>query len=122
MRIESSVQMMVVQPVTRLQPIGQTDDATAALRLALTAFHGDLADSGQAVEQDTAEAVRALNKAAEPYGITLQFSRDEETGAIIIKMVNLKNGDVLHQIPDEARLHLSAVLGKLQGQLFARNA
>ncbi|HYJ47154.1 MAG TPA: flagellar protein FlaG [Pyrinomonadaceae bacterium] len=120
MRIESSMQVMAMQAVTRPQPIGQADEASAALRLQLPAFQGDSA--GRTQERDIAEAVRALNKAAEPYDIALHFSEDEETGAIIIKMVNQETGELVHQIPDEAQLHLSAVLGKLQGQLFARDA
>src|SRR3954466_9976197 len=107
MRIESAFQTTAVQPVTRLQPIGQTDETAAALKLDLTAFQGQLPGGGKE-KDDVAEAVDAVNKAAEPYNISLQFSRDDETGAIIIKMVNQQTGDVLHQIPDEAMLHLSA--------------
>jgi uncharacterized FlaG/YvyC family protein len=120
MRIESSMQMMAMQAVTRPQAVGQADEASAALRLQFGSFQGD--PSGSAQEKDVAEAVRALNKATAPYDIALHFSEDEETGAIIIKMVNQETGELVHQIPDEAQLHLSAVLGKLQGQLFARDA
>ncbi len=68
------------------------------------------------------DAMRALNEAAEPFAISLQFNRDDETGTIVIKMIDRRTGEVVQQIPHEAMLHLSAVLGKLQGQIFDRKA
>lgn len=116
MRIES---LVPVQPVERLQATGQVD-GDAPWRLQLDAFPGQLNGSPGGQEKDLAEAVRALNRAAEPYDIALQFSSDEETGTIVVKMVKQGTGEIVRQFPDEAMLHLSAVLGKLQGQLFAR--
>jgi flagellar protein FlaG len=113
MRIES------LAPVTAVQPAGQMID-TASFHLQLRALPGQF--SGQTGERDIDEAVRALNKAAEPFDIALHFNRDEETGAIVVKIVNVGTGEIVRQMPDEAMLHLSAVLGKLQGQLFARTA
>lgn len=118
MRIENSMQVTALQPVPRPQPVSQGDGTTAPISLELPS----IPSSSQTAEKDLAEAVSTLNEEAAPYDIALQFSRDEETGAIIIKMFNPETGDVLHQIPSEARLHLSAVLGKLQGQLFTRKA
>jgi uncharacterized FlaG/YvyC family protein len=112
---------MEVQPVERVQPTGQINDSLP-FRLQFNAFHKEISGSEQEQAKDVEKAVRTLNKAAADYDIALQFSRDDETGTIVIKMVKQGTGEVIHQIPDEAMLHLSAVLGKLQGQLFARTA
>ena len=118
MRIETS---MTALPVEGLHSIGQTNGVTP-FRRQFDAFQKELSDTEQAEAKSIEQSVRALNKAAEAYDIALQFSRDDETGAIVIKMVKQETGEVVHQIPEEAKLHLSAVLGKLQGQLFARAA
>ena len=63
-----------------------------------------------------------LAHAIQPFDITLKFSKDAETGAIVIEMINQRTGETLQQIPNEAMLHVSAVLGKLQGMIFNENA
>jgi flagellar protein FlaG len=68
------------------------------------------------------QAVRSLEEAVRAFNITLNFSRDDETGAIVIKLIDQHSGEIVQQIPTEATLHLSAVLGKLQGQFFNRKA
>lgn len=121
MRIESTMPMLEVQPVERVQQTGQVSNSLP-FRLQFDAFHKELSGSTQEQARDVEQAVRALNKAAEAYDIRLQFSRDDDTGKIVIKMVRQGTGEIVQQMPDEAMLHLSAVLGKLQGQLFARTA
>jgi flagellar protein FlaG len=68
------------------------------------------------------EALRSLARAVEAANIALNFSRDEETGSIVVKLVDQTSGETVQQIPAEALLHLSAALGKLQGQLFDERA
>lgn len=58
----------------------------------------------------------------QPFQIALKFSRDDETGAIVIQVFDERTGEMLRQIPPEAMLRLSAELGKLQGQVFNRRA
>ncbi|CDM64920.1 flagellar protein FlaG [Pyrinomonas methylaliphatogenes] len=68
---------------------------------------------------------RKLEKLADllqPFQIALKFSRDDETGAIVIQVFDERTGEMLRQIPPEAMLRLSAELGKLQGQVFNRRA
>ena len=63
-----------------------------------------------------------LGHAMQPFDIALKFSKDSETGAIVIEMINQVTGETLQQIPNEALLHVSAVLGKLQGKIFDKVA
>ena len=68
------------------------------------------------------QALGELNQAIEPFSISLKFSRDEESGKIVIEMIDEKSGTTLHQFPEEAMLHVAAILSKLQGKIFNRQA
>lgn len=74
----------------------------------------------QAHEVD--ENISKLAEAIQPFDIALKFSKDHETGAIVIEMINQTTGETLQQIPNAAMLRVSAVLGKLQGQIFNETA
>jgi flagellar protein FlaG len=78
--------------------------------------------AGQDQDRELEKAVRELDEAAKPLNISVEFSRDQETGSIVIKMVNATTGEKLRQIPAEATLQLAAALGKLQGRVFDRKA
>lgn len=71
---------------------------------------------------DVEQALHTLESAVQENNIALNFSRDEETGVIVVKLVDQSSGETVQQIPAEALLHLSAALGKLQGQLFDKTA
>lgn len=73
-------------------------------------------------EPDVEQAVKSLEEAVRGLDIALNFSRDDKTGAIVIKLIDQQSGETVQQIPTEATLRLSAALGKLQGQLFSRKA
>lgn len=72
-------------------------------------------EAAEAAAQAVAEAIRETP-------IELQFSRDDDTGTIVIKLVNQHSGEMVQQIPTEALLRLSAALGQAQGKLFDRTA
>lgn len=74
------------------------------------------------VTAEIQKSLGELNQAIEPFSVSLKFSRDEETGKTVIKMIDNKSGTTLHQFPEEAMLHVAAVLGKLQGKIFNRKA
>ncbi len=69
-----------------------------------------------------AAAVRAVADAVKAAQIELKFSRDDDTGTIVIKLVDQQSGETVKQFPSEALLRLSAALGKTQGQLFDQQA
>ena len=71
-------------------------------------------------QRDVEGAVRSIDEAINPLGLAMQFSRDDETGSIVLKMINQSTGEILRQIPDEVSVRLAAVLGKLQGQVVDR--
>jgi len=68
------------------------------------------------------QAIGELARAVEPFDIALKFSKDQETGMIVIQMISQNTGETLQQIPNEAMLNVAATLGKLQGIVFSRVA
>ncbi len=73
-------------------------------------------------EVDVEKRAHALKEAIEPFNISLKFSRDADSGTMILQMIDQSTGETLRQIPDSLSLQLSATLGKLQGQIFSRKA
>lgn len=68
------------------------------------------------------KALQSIQDAVKDSNIILKFSRDDDSGAIVVKWVDQASGEAIQQIPSEALLHLAATLGKLQGQFFNRKA
>ena len=116
--------------VTPVAPVGadvQTDSAQTNTNgrspLWLNQQRGEL-QLGYPPERgaDAEEALRTLAEAMQPAKLELNFSRDDETGTIVVKLVDQTSGETVNQIPAEALLRLSASLGKLQGQLVDQQA
>lgn len=68
------------------------------------------------VESKTDEEISKLQSVLAENNISLDFSRDERTNQIIVKLINDETGEQLRQLPSEVSLKLSAVYAKLQGQ------
>jgi len=84
--------------------------------------HREQASTSSVQVQEVDRALSSLAAAIQPFDIALKFSKDTETGAIVVEMINQRTGETLQQIPNEAMLHVSAVLGKLQGMIFNEQA
>ncbi len=64
------------------------------------------------------EDLGKLKSALAEHNITLKFSRDDKTNAIIVELVNEKTGEAIRQIPSEVSLKLAAEYVKTQGQFI----
>jgi uncharacterized FlaG/YvyC family protein len=112
MQIESTLPIM-------LKPLFAHDSRNDPARRE-NSTQATLTPSVQAPEVD--ENISKLAEAIQPFDIALKFSKDHETGAIVIEMIDQTTGETLQQIPNAAMLRVSAVLGKLQGQIFNETA
>jgi uncharacterized FlaG/YvyC family protein len=68
------------------------------------------------------QALGELDQAMESFNISLKFSKDAETGTIVVEMIDQKSGETLEQFPTATTLHVSAELRKLQGKIINCNA
>ncbi len=97
----------VESPSVPLRSSNRTEEATS--------FPQKDAAQLEKVTQQIQEAIQDTN-------ISLDFSRDEKSGAIIVKWVDQASGEAIQQFPSEVALRLAATLGKLQGQFFNHKA
>ena len=72
--------------------------------------------------QETDKALRELDQAVEAFNVSLKFTRDEETGTIVVEVIDQTSGETLSQFPNGAMLQLAATLSKLQGKIFNSHA
>ncbi len=68
------------------------------------------------------QVTKQIQEVIQDSNITLSFSRDEESGAIVVKLIDQASGEAIQQFPSDAALRLAAALGKLQGQFFNQKA
>ncbi len=67
-------------------------------------------------------AVKKLNDLVAPALQTVQFSMDEQSERMIVKVVDTASKQVLRQIPNEEVLAMSKTLDKLQGLMIRQTA
>jgi uncharacterized FlaG/YvyC family protein len=84
--------------------------------------HGPAAAPQPDAKTEPKQALGELTEAMEPFNIALKFSKDVETGTIVVEMIDQKSGETLQQFPTPASLHVSAALRKLQGKIINCNA
>ena len=79
-----------------------------------------------AVEEATPEqietAVKEVNASLQSRSISLQFEVDKDTDKLIVKVVDLSNGEVIRQIPSEEVVRIARVMGKAPGVLVSQQA
>ena len=126
MQIEA-ITAISISPAAAAAPIGKSEAVGGVTEKALLPLpYGHTPASNPSKphddQADVEKALHALQKAVEPFNISLKFSRDKDTGTMVMQMIDQTTGEMLRQLPDPVSLHLSATLGKLQGQLFDRKA
>jgi len=114
MKIQATLPIMVA-PAFGHEPEARPDSKSSASRR-------EQASTSVVQVQEVDHVLSNLAAAIQPFDIALKFSKDRETGAIVIEMINQRTGETLQQIPNEAMLHVSAMLGKLQGMIFNEQA
>ncbi|MDP3141091.1 MAG: flagellar protein FlaG, partial [Methylotenera sp.] len=67
-------------------------------------------------------AVKKLNELVAPALQTVQFSLDEQSERMVVKVVDTASKLVLRQIPNEVVLAMSKTLDKLQGLMIRQTA
>ena len=66
-------------------------------------------------QQQQQEQVNAPQAAAIALNMNLKFSTDQETGKLVVSVVDPSNGEVLRQMPSEEALKVAEAIGRYQG-------
>ncbi|MCL2075337.1 MAG: flagellar protein FlaG [Betaproteobacteria bacterium] len=83
------------------------------------------AEEAEKAKQEMAElrsSVESLNQFVMPYNNSLNFSIDQDTGRLIVKVVDNETQEVIKQIPSEEAVKLARSLEQLQGLLVRQKA
>jgi uncharacterized FlaG/YvyC family protein len=70
------------------------------------------------IETESRHAI--LKETLAQHEISLKISKDENTGQIVVKLIDDKTGEEVQQFPTEASLKLSEVFTKIQGQFVEK--
>lgn len=73
-------------------------------------------------EDELTKAVDEMNERSELLRRNLQFSVDDESGRMVIKVVDSQTDEVIRQIPKEEMLEIARSLEKAEGLLFRAKA
>lgn len=98
---------------------------TAASQIALVASSEPKTVSSQASQfkkDDLVGAVKKLNEHVAPALQTIEFSLDQDSKRMIVKVVDTETQKVLRQIPNEEVMAMSKTLDKLQGLVIRQTA
>ncbi len=68
------------------------------------------------------DAVKKLNDLVAPALQTVQFSLDEQSNRMVVRVVDVESKEVLRQIPDKEVLAMSRTLDKLQSLMIRQTA
>ena len=68
------------------------------------------------------EATKSIKELLPPSAKDLQFSIDDDSGKIIVKLIDTNTQTVLRQIPTKEVLEIAKALDKLQGLLVKQKA
>jgi flagellar protein FlaG len=73
-------------------------------------------------KEQLAKAVESINKTMQAVGQNIEFSVDDESKQVIVKVIDQQTKQVLRQIPNEEVLEIAKSLDKLQGLLIKQTA
>lgn len=76
----------------------------------------------QASKAEVDTAVKQINEFISPIMQSIQFSTDNDSGRVVVKVVDSETQKVLRQIPNEEVLAISKTLDKLQGLIIRQTA
>lgn len=74
-------------------------------------------DAKQDQRQNLQSSIDALNEFIKPQNTSLEFSIDDESGTVVVKVTDRETKEVIKQFPSEEALELAKALDKLKGLL-----
>jgi flagellar protein FlaG len=106
---------------TQREPVSVAAPATRNMAPAKKAAVPDGAEkAAQSTSNKKIEAFDEINATLKMSSIGVRFEFDKEADMMIAKVVDVESGDVIRQMPTEEAVHISKVLGKLQGLLVSQ--
>jgi flagellar protein FlaG len=115
MNIQPTGASVAIKPEERQpQPIEQQAGVSAAA--------GKTAGQAEPSRKDLSEAVDKINGTLQGSGQGLEFSIDEDTKGIVVKVIDLDTKEVLRQMPSKVALEIAKSIDKMRGLLIDQTA
>ena len=104
------------------QNLPVAESAVLSTKVALPAEHAEPVGDKRASSEDIAQAVKAINQQVQALHRELQFSVDDKSGRVIIKIVDTQTKQVIRQIPAEDVVELARDLPQDRGLILKTKA
>jgi len=78
--------------------------------------------AGEPQRRQVEEALHHVRNFVEPFNRNIEFSLDDDTGKVVVKVIDVTTKEVLKQIPSEEMLAIAKALDRLQGLLVRSKA
>ena len=115
---------MSIQSVNSQQPPAFRAEVSTAARKteALPRDPEGIKSSQPASLQQLETATKRVAEYVKPFNSGLQFSVDDDTKQVVVKVVDIQTKEVIRQIPSEEMMAMSKALDSLQGLLLRQKA
>jgi flagellar protein FlaG len=78
--------------------------------------------SAAASREQVEEAIKAVNEFVNPINSAIQFNLDDQSGRMIVKVVDNTTNEVIRQFPSEEMLNIARALDRIKGLLVQQKA
>lgn len=109
-------------PASRREPVPSAVGPPAAAVENVPAGNARLEEPAQPKKAALADTVKDLNDLAQELHRELRFAVDDESGEMVIKVVDQKTDKVIRQIPSEEVVQLRQRLAEATGAIFRDTA
>lgn len=98
------------------------DKTTSANPISASVTNTVTKEDTKASKGDVTSAVNKLQDFATSNGVGIHFSQDDDTGKVIVKVIDKDTDKVIRQIPSEEAIAISKSITKMTGLLFDKKA
>ncbi len=119
-----TAQFVKESPVLRSKAVANKGQKAESTGLKKPGIQSQPLDQSKPKEVDRGsleDAVKEANKKAISFNRHLNFSIDDSTNVVVVKVIDSDTGDVVRQIPPEEQLKLMQNFEKMQSLLLSKN-
>ncbi len=110
------------QPVSRTEPFGAAQSVQSSTALEAVRATRETAETARQDDKPLEEAVSSIQQFVQTVQRNLNFSLDDSTGRVVVKVTDGASGEVIRQIPSEEALRLAESLEQARSLLFKAEA
>jgi len=118
----ASVPHLISERNTRSEPSNTVQKTSSSTLQTVDAVQKTNQADAVTDTEKLAKAVDDINKTIRNFSQNLEFSLDEQSKRVVVKIVDQQTKEVLRQIPSEETLEIAKSLDKLKGLLIHQQA